>query len=145
MKKGWIGGSIAIAVGIAVAISFFSSESDKKISEVFHVTLADPDLYKDGIFTDVFEIKKGVYQFRFTPNGDSPKILSITLGGNSFSFSENFELQSTPHETGISVYYTWGYMGSKKIQIAKDQELRIIINPHNDILGPVSVELIPLG
>ena len=134
---------MAIAVVIVIAIGSFSSDSDEK-REVYHITLADPDLYKEGVFADVFDIQKGDYQFRFIPNGDSPKTLSIKLGGDSFSFSEDFELVGTPHDTGLSVYYTWNYQGLKEIRVEEDQQLRIEINPHNNLQGPVSVELIEL-
>ena len=134
---------MVIAVVIAIAIGGFSSDSDEK-REVYHITLANPDLYKEGVFADVFDIQKGDYQFRFIPNGDSPKTLSIKLWGASFSFSEEFELVGTPHDTGLSVYYTWNYQGLKEIRIEEDQQLRIEINPHNNLQGPVSVELIEL-
>ena len=97
-----------------------------------------------GFFQIILEFPEGEYQFRFVPNGDSPKILSISLEGNSISFSEDFELIGTPHETGISVYYTWDYLGKKEVKINEDQEIRIEVNPHENLLGSVSIDLIPL-
>ena len=38
--------------------------------------------------------------FRFVPNGSSPEILSITLDGDNFDFSEDFKLESILHQTG---------------------------------------------
>ncbi len=134
----------AIAFGVAIVIGSFSLDSGEKKEGVYHVILADSDLYKEGVFADVFEIRRGDYQFRFTPNGDSPKTLSIKLEGNSFSFSEEFELVGTPHDTGLSIYYTWDYLGLKEIQMEEDQQLRIEINPHNNLQGPVSLEIIEL-
>jgi len=143
MKKIRIVGLVLVFIGIFVVLAMFSFDmSEKTNDEVFHITLANPDLYQDGVFTDSFAIKNGNYEFRFIPNGDSPEILSIKLNGNSFFFSEDFKLQGTPHETGTSLYYTWDYLGEKKIEIIEEQVLRIEINPHNNILGPVSVELI---
>ena len=118
--------------------------NEKKI-EGYHITLADPGLYEDGIFTDRFDIQKGNYEFRFVPNGDSPEILSISLEGPLFSFSEDFKLEGTPNEAGISVYYTWNYLGMKEVKIKENQHLTILINPNNNILGPVSIDLIPLN
>ena len=106
----------------------------------YHITLADPKLYKNGIFTDNFKIQKGTYQFGFVPNGDSPQKLSISLKGN-FSYSEDFILQGTLHNTGISSYYTWDYLGNKVIEVPQYQEIQISINPHGDVLGSVSVDL----
>ena len=101
-------------------------------------------MYIEGIFTDYFEISEGSYQFSFVPNGDSPKILSISLEGNSVSFSEDFQLKGTPHETGTSQYFTWDYLGNKEVIISQNQEIRIEVNPHENLLGSVSIDLIPL-
>ena len=139
MKKNKIGSMVAIGIGILFATILFSSDSDVRNEEVFHITLADPDLYENGIFSDTFEIQEGNYQFRFTPNGDSPKTLSIALEGKSISFSEDFELEGTLHDTGISSYYTWDYLGSNEIQIDDNQQVRLKIDPHNNLLGPVSL------
>lgn len=129
---------IAIAVVIALGLSI-EPKSEKTVA--YHVTLADPKLYTDGIFTDTFEIQEGTYQFSFVPNGDSPQTLSIDLKGATFSFSEDFQLEGTSHETGISTYYTWDYLGKKVIQVPDDQELQIVINPRGNLLGSVSVDL----
>lgn len=132
---------VAIIV-IFVAGSLLGS-SDKKNSDViFHVTLAQPDLYVNGVYTDTFTVEKGVYTFRFVPNGSSPEILSITLNGKNFNFSENFILQSTLHETGISEYFTWEYDGEKIIEISEMQEISIIINPNGNVMGSVSVDIL---
>ena len=138
---------ILVAMPIVVAIALgigLTSPIEQKLDEKFEyrVTLADPSVYKNGIFTDTFEIKKGNYQFSFVPNGDSPKILSITLKGASLSFSEEFHLEGTLHETGISEYYTWDYLGAKEIQISESQMLEITIDPKGNLLGPVSINLI---
>ena len=80
--------------------------------------------------------------FRFVPNGDSPKNLSITLKGENFDFMEDFKLQGELHETGISEYYTWDYQGQKLIQVDSNQKVTILINPNGNVLGSVSVDLI---
>ena len=135
---------VAITIGaIAVLVSIPSEKSDRQ--EAFHARLADPKLYTNGVFSDVFSIKKGSYQFHFVPNGDSPETLSISLKGDMFSFAQDFKLEGTPHETGISTYYTWKYLGQDTIEISEDQELQIVINPHGNTLGPVSVYLIKQG
>ncbi len=138
-KKIWII-PIVVIVGFAVIFSLDPSEEDSNV--IFHVTLADPDLYNNGIYTDVFTIDKGEYSFRFVPNGSSPKILSITLNGNNFDFSENFKLESTSHQTGISEYFTWEYEGQEIISISEMQEISIIINPNGNIMGSISVDIL---
>lgn len=133
---------IVVAVIVIAVILVFPSQTSPQETLVYQVTLADPKLYNDGIFTDVFEIQKGTHRFSFVPNGDSPKTLSIALKGATFSFAEDFQLQETLHETGISSYYTWDYLGQKEIQVLEDQQLQIVINPNGNTLGSVSVYLI---
>jgi len=136
----------AIVIGIMAVVGIFASlesqtEDDKK-NIVFHVTLADPKNYENGVYYNSFEIGEGMYEIRFVPNGDSPKILKITLKGQSLSFNENFTLEGTPHETGVSIYYTWEYSGNKIIQVPSKQEIEIRIDPNGNILGPVSIDII---
>lgn len=131
-----------VAAIVIVIILVLPSQSKPEEIITYHVTLADPKLYNNEIFTDVFEIQKGTYRFSFVPNGDSPQTLSIALKGNTFSFSENFQLQGTRQETGISTYYTWDYLGQKEIEVSEDQQLQIVINPNGNLLGSVSVDLV---
>ena len=150
MRKKHVFGIICIAI-ISVVIIFGAQINPEyvgddrliDISNVFHVRLAEPELYKNGVYSESFVLERGVYEFRFTPNGDSPRSLSITLVGDSILFSEDFVLKGTPHETDISLYYTWDYEGVKKIQVFEDQQVDIKINPNGNLVGPVSVELIP--
>ena len=123
MKKViYVGVVIAVVIVIVGLSVELKSEKPEK-SVAYHVTLADPNLYTDGIFTDNFKIQKGTYQFNFVPNGDSPQTLSIALEGATFSFAEDFQLQGTPHETGISTYYTWDYLGKKEILVLEDLQI----------------------
>ncbi len=142
--KAKIGGYIAIIVGIAIVIGYLGTqdkEIENKEKRVFHVTLADPKNYENEVYSDSFEFEEGVYEFRFVPNGDSPKTLTISLRGESFRYFETFSLEGTPHETGISTYYTWEYSGNKTIKVPSKQEIEIVINPNGNLLGPVSVDI----
>jgi len=128
---------------IIVVIGLSFNQSDKKSSNViFHVTLADPDLYKNGIYSNSFTVNKGNYIFKFVPNGDSPQSLTISLKGKDYDFSENFKLKGTLHQTGMSEYYTWDYDGQKLISISTQQMISIEINPNGNELGSVSVDII---
>ncbi len=128
---------------IIIFVAIFSLDpSEKNDNVIFHVTLADPDLYNNGIYTDVFTIDKGEYSFRFVPNGSSPEILSITLNGENFDFSEDFMLESTSHQTGTSEYFTWKYEEQEIIWITEMQEISIIINPNGNVMGSVSVDIL---
>ena len=132
---------IVIAVAI-VLLNFSSNETSKKNNILFHVTLANPNLYVDGVYTEIFYLEKGEYFFRFVPNGSSPEILSITLSGDTFDFSEDFKLVGILHQTEISEYFTWKYDGQKNIVIPEMQEVSIIINPNEKTLGSVSVDIL---
>ena len=134
-----------ISLIITVIGFLILSSIDNKIESnmtVFHVTLADPKLYKDDVFSANFTLDEGDYSFRFVPNGDSPKSLSILLKGEKLDFSENFKLVGTLHETGISEYYTWDYEGNKRIKISEKQMVIIEINPNGNFLGSVSVDIL---
>ena len=127
---------------IIFVVIFSLDPSEKNDNVVFHATLANPDLYTNGVYTDEFTIDEGEYSFRFVPNGSSPEILSITLNGENFDFSEDFKLESTSHQTGTSEYFTWEYNGQKIIPIAEMQKVSIIINPNGNIMGSVSVDIL---
>ncbi len=134
---------IPILLIITIFVVIFSLDPpEKNDNVVFHATLADPDLYTNGVYTDVFTIDKGEYSFRFVPNGSSPKILSITLNGDNFNFSEDFKLESTLHQTGTSEYFTWKYDGQKIILVSEIQEISITINPNGNVIGSVSVDIL---
>ena len=130
-----------VLIIVVMALSF--NQTDKKNSNViFHVTLADSDLYKNGIYSNTFTVNKGDYLFKFVPNGDSPQLLSISLNGKDYHFSENFKLNGTLHQTGISEYYTWDYDGKKVISIPAKQLISVEINPNGNKLGSISVDII---
>ena len=123
-------------------ITGLSDEGEKISDDVFHITLADPELYTNGVYTDEFLIDPGTYFFRFVPNGSSPEILSIKLIGQNYVFEENFELVGISHESETAKYFTWKYDGNKKITIDSSQESSITINPNGNVKGSVSVDLI---
>mgnify|MGYP007071976089 FL=1 len=123
-------------------ITGLSDENEKINDDIFHITLADPELYTNGVYTDEFLIDPGTYFFRFVPNGSSPEILSIKLNGQNYIFEENFELVGIPHESETAKYFTWEYNGNEKIIIDSSQEISITINPNGNVKGSVSVDLI---
>ena len=132
--------TIVIVAILGVSISMNSEEKNDNV--VFHITLADPELYTNGVYTDKFSIDPGTYFFRFVPNGSSPEILSIKLSGQNYSFIENFNLKGIPHESETSKYFTWEYEGVKNITIDSMEEITIIINPNDNVMGSVSIDII---
>ncbi len=126
------------------------STQNKEI--VFHATLAEPKLYVNGIYTDTFEIEynnmidenqsNGQYVFDFVPNGSSPDVLSITLNGETLSYSEDFDLNGTRHEAGLGEFYTWEYLGDDTVFIPKGNTvIEITVDPNGNTRGSVSVYL----
>lgn len=140
MNKKFVVFPIVVIIGIIVVFSSDRTDNDNDV--IFHVTLADPNLYSNGVYTDTFTINKGEYSFRFVPNGSSPEKLSVLLQGSNFDFREDFKLKNTLHQTGISEYFTWEYVGEKTIQIPEAQEITIIVNPNGNIMGSVSVDIL---
>lgn len=131
-----------IIILVIFAASFQLNSQRKTNDSTFHVTLAQPSQYQNGVYSSTFILEKGYHTFTFVPNGDSPTELGIILKGEFFEYSESFELKGQLHETGISEYYTWDYEGKKSFQVDSTQEVTIQINPNGNIMGSVSVDII---
>lgn len=132
-----------IAITAILLIGSLSDpSSEKKSNVIFHVTLADPKLYTDGVYTNTFTANEGHYNFRFVPNGSSPQVMTITLHGDTFDFSEDFKLIGTLQQTGISEYHTWEYDGEANITVLDTQEIAITIDPNGETRGSVSVDIL---
>ena len=142
MNKKFLIIPVIVLIVVIFAIGASSNQKDKENEPKFHVTLADPQQYENGVYAETITLEEGDYIFRFVPNGDSPKILSITLDGETYQFSENFSLKGQLHDTGISEYYTWDYDGEKIITIASQQKISILINPNGNVKGSVSVDIL---
>jgi len=141
MNKKSIGIVIILGV-ILLGVSLSMNSEEKENKAIFHITLADPELYTNGIYTDNFTIESGTYFFRFVPNGSSPEILSIKLSGQNYSFIENFNLKGIQHESETSKYFTWEYQGVKNVTIDSMEEITIVINSNGNVMGSVSVDII---
>ena len=143
MKKVIVLAIIAVVGFIAFDwITGFTDNDEKVDNVVFHITLANPELYTNGIHTDEFSIEPGTYFFRFVPNGSSPEILSIKLTSQNYEYTENFNLVGIPHESETAKYFTWKYQGKGEIIIESSKQISININPNGNVNGSVSVDLI---
>jgi hypothetical protein len=141
MNKKSIG--ILIILGVVIlGVSISMNSEEKEDNTVFHITLADPELYTNGIYANNFTIESGTYFFRFVPNGSSPEILTIKLSSQNYNFIENFNLKGIPHESETSKYFTWEYEGEKNITIDSMEEITILINSNGNVMGSVSVDII---
>ena len=139
-------GLAAIVIGVVV----FSSPKDnvQDSDYAYYVNLSESKYGEIGIYVESFEIgdvscqRFCDYKFRFVPNGDSPQTLSISISGDNTSFSEDFQLVGTSVETDISQYYTWDYDGQRVFQVSDLEKVKIVIDPHENIKGTVSVYII---
>jgi len=120
--------------------------------EVFHVTLADPSLYEDGVYEGVFEKpqsaagmgdgKDSRYVLDFVLSGSSPETLSITMRGEGGSeYTGDFVLKGTRHEAGLGEFYTWEYVGFNTVLMPDGDTISITIDPNGDTQGSLSVYL----
>ena len=141
MNKKFLFAPIVIVIGLII-LNFSGDSEDVKNNIVFHETLADPDIYVEGIYTKKFHVDSGEYYFRFVPNGSSPEILSVLITGNNVDFSKDYMLEGTLQETGISEYYTWEYIGDKSLTILEGEEITITIDPNGNKRGSVSVDIL---
>ena len=170
-KKPIIGGIILAAIiGVVFVGAQINPDNPENEEVVFHVTLADPSQYTCNPqviaytcddqwreYRDSVLLEKGEYMFRFVANGDSPEVLTVRIEDTSPyasfpGFKETFTLKGMPHESETSLYYTWSYDGLKRFKIASDdmgededsEYFAIRINPNENLMGPVSVDLIKL-
>ena len=106
-------------------------------------------------------VEGGTYKIGFVPMGDSPAKIELTIKGKwteSYNvepswgtiFSEEFVLEKSLVDTGISKYYTWEYIGQKYVQIpelegkipSSDEPIyEIIIARSGNLEGSVSISL----
>ena len=106
-------------------------------------------------------IEEGTYKIGFVPMGDSPAKIDLTIKGKwtesyrlepswGTIFSEEFVLEKSLVDTGISKYYTWEYIGQKYVQIpelegkipsSNEPIYEIIINRYGNLAGSVSISL----
>ena len=143
--------SCLIGIGPIILFIGWIDMENQDSDEIFHVRLANPQLYDapegndryDRIYSEEIFAEKGAYEFRFVASGDSPQKLSIKLltGSGVILMDEHFELEGTLIDDGISSWYTWDYLGEKRINFDESQRVRIIVDPNGDSSSSVSVGL----
>lgn len=136
---------VIIIAGVAAYAVYGIIEGDRVYTPepIFHARLADASMYdNEGIYQTSASAKAGQYELHFVPNGDSPRMLTISIVGSGTSFEETFTLKSTPQGSESATYYTWDYTGQRVLNVGADSELSISIDPHGNLQGPVSVTLV---
>ena len=147
-KKPIIGGIILVAILGMVAVGAQinpDNPEESSGSEVWQTRIAGPEY--DNISTHVHDLgslEEGTYKIGFVPMGDSPKNLRIEVVGFGITFAENFILERSLVDTGISKYYTWEYVGQKYVQIPESEgeaNYKITIIREGNLQGSVSISL----
>ena len=162
----------AIVVGIAavvVAVSMAYGASTGPIGseqrsggEIWNFRISGAEFNDiSTIRADLGAIEGGTYKIGFVPMGDSPAKIFLTIKGKwteSYRlepswrqiFSEEFVLEKSLVDTGISKYYTWEYIGQKFVQIpelegkipSSDEAIyEITIGRSGNLEGSVSISL----
>ena len=164
-KKPIIGGIILVAILGMVAVGAQinpDNPEESSGSEVWSFRMAGPDFHdKETHRVGMGSLEGGTYKIGFVPMGDSPAKIQLTIKGKwteSYNvepswrqiFSEEFVLEKSLVDTGISKYYTWEYIGQKyvqipelegKIPISDEAIYEIIINRSGNLEGSVSISL----
>jgi hypothetical protein len=164
-KKPIIGGIILAAIiGVVFVGAQINPDNPENEEVVFHAILADPALYDEGgRYYDTVFLEKGIYEFRFVPNGDSPQKLWVWLkpaGEKLGMFSQKYVLVGNLVEKGMSSWYTWEYQIDPGHDYYADRRVcescvsidkwevgqaRITIDAlKGDVNGSVSIELVQI-
>ena len=166
MNKMVIAGTVVVAA-IIVSMAYGASmnpggNEQRSDGEIWNFRISGEE------FNDISAIRAGLpaleggtYKIGFVPMGDSPAKIELTIKGKwtvSYNvepswgtiFSEEFVLEKSLVDTGISKYYTWEYIGQKYVQIpelegkipSSDEPIyEIIISRHGNLEGSVSISL----
>ena len=168
-KKAIIVVGIAIAA-VAISIAYGASmnpggNEQRSGGEIWNFRISGEEFHDiSTIRAGLPVLEGGTYKIGFVPMGDSPAKIELTIKGKwteSYNvepswgtiFSEEFVLEKSLVDTGISKYYTWEYIGQKYVQISElegkipssDEPIyEIIISRYGNLEGSVSISLTKL-
>ena len=166
MNKTLIAGGI-VAVAIVVSMAYGAQmnpggNEQRSGGEIWNFRISGEEFHGIPTITaGLGVVEGGTYKIGFVPMGDSPAKIKLTINGKwteSYRlepswrqiFSEEFVLEKSLVDTGISKYNTWEYIGQKYIQIPELEEeipssdeaiYEIIINRSGNLEGSVSISL----
>ena len=159
------GGGVGVAIIVSIAYgASMNPDGDEQRSggEIWNFRISGEEFNDISTITaGLGVIEGGTYKIGFVPMGDSPAKIKLTIKGKwteSYNvepswgtiFSEEFVLEKSLVDTGISKYYTWEYIGQKYVQIpelegkipSSDEPIyEIIINRYGNLEGSVSISL----
>ncbi|MBT3761582.1 MAG: hypothetical protein HOF89_03210, partial [Candidatus Nitrosopelagicus sp.] len=126
------GGGVVAAIIVSIAYgASMNPDGDEQRSggEIWNFRISGEEFNDISTITaGLGVIEGGTYKIGFVPMGDSPAKIKLTIKGKwteSYNvepswgtiFSEEFVLEKSLVDTGISKYYTWEYIGQKYVQI----------------------------
>ncbi len=159
------GGGVVAAIIVSIAYGASMNpggDEQRSGGEIWNFRISGEEFNEISTITaGLGVIEGGTYKIGFVPMGDSPAKIKLTIKGKwteSYNvepswgtiFSEEFVLEKSLVDTGISKYYTWEYIGQKYVQIpelegkipSSDEPIyEIIINRYGNLEGSVSISL----
>jgi hypothetical protein len=166
MNKMVIAGTVVVAA-IIVSMAYGASmnpdgNEQRSGGEIWNFRISGEEFHDiSTIRAGLPILEGGTYKIGFVPMGESPAKIELTIKGKwteSYNvepswgtiFSEEFVLEKSLVDTGISKYYTWEYIGQKYVQIpewegkipSSDEPIfEIIISRFGNLEGSVSISL----
>ena len=161
-KMAIVGGAVIILIVISMAYGASMNpggNEQRSGGEIWDFRISGQEFHgKTTIMTDLGVIEEGTYEFGFVPMGDSPKKIRLIIDWvipenqryysddpvKTEIFSEEFILERSLVDTGVSKYYTWEYLGQKFVQFPKtegDARYEITIQRDGNLEGSVSISL----
>ena len=147
-KKSAIGVGIA-AAAVAVSIAYGAianpgAEEESLNSGIWDIRISGPE-FEDipTIGSEIGILEKGTYEIGFVPMGDSPELLKLRIMSEDGYqiFEQEFYLEKSLVDTGISKYYTWEYIGEKFFTVSERDNYEIVINREGNLNGSVSISI----
>jgi hypothetical protein len=138
------------------------NEEKRSGGEIWNFRISGTEFHDiSTIMADLGIIEGGTYEIGFVPMGDSPNKISLMIEGEipenqryylddpvkTKIFSEEFVLQRSLVDTGVSKYYTWEYLGQKFVQFPETEgetRYEITISRSGNLEGSVSISLTKL-
>jgi hypothetical protein len=163
MNKMMIAGGILVAA-IVISMAYGAQmnpggNEQRSGGEIWDFRISGPEFHdKTTIMAGLGVIEGGTYEIGFIPMGDSPKKIRLIIDGvipenqryylddpdKIEIFSEEFILERSLVDTGVSKYYTWEYLGQKFVQFPKTEgetNYEITIQRSGNLEGSVSISL----
>ena len=137
--------AVVVAVSMAYgAIANPGAEEESLKSGIWNIRISGPE-FEDvpTIGSEIGILGKGTYEIGFVPMGDSPEALNLEIMSEDGYqiFEQEFYLEKSLVDTGISKYYTWEYIGERFFTVSERDNYEIVINREGNLNGSVSISI----